>query len=563
VLLLAFGLTQYRQLFSLPFLNDDYVFLEKVRGLSFASLWQRRDLTFGFYRPWSREFHYWALMHAFGNSELPYHLVNLGLWIALLVAYLSLAIDLLGVVNARFALAGVLASGIWGSPLLWVAGAQDLWMILFGLFFLLSVRRGRLLLASLFLGLALLSKETAAVLPAIASAYLVTIGGKSLKEALLKSWPYWAILLAWSILHPTFVGHVLGHSYQLAEVQTRPGMPAVATKTLLAQVNMDPLPRPEFGWARILPTACLGAAILAALLLPAVLTPRKPSTQRHAEGSDTRAVRKFAAAWTVIGWIPFLAPSIGWHAYYGALGSLGFWVLVSTFVGRAPKVALVLFMALGLLREARAATPSWDWGTDWYQQRAGWLLSSIRTRLRALHPSFPHGSRLFFARIPNNIGFLNGDGPAVRIWYGDSTLRAVLFSNYRPRENGTQVAPDYFFRFDSTRVLVELTPGPEELNAVLADNPDWLDDHFKLATLFVQSGDVARAGTEYAKIARAFPARRDCALYAAVCLDAVGQAREAEPLFAAARASFPDEESFRRTVDQLKHSLPTTRRDTP
>ena len=68
---LLFALTQYRELFSLPFLNDDYIFLEKVRSLSFGTLWQRQDPTFGFYRPWSREFHYWALQHLFGPPSGP------------------------------------------------------------------------------------------------------------------------------------------------------------------------------------------------------------------------------------------------------------------------------------------------------------------------------------------------------------------------------------------------------------------------------------------------------------------------------------------------------------
>jgi hypothetical protein len=557
--ILLFALTQYRQIFSLPFLNDDYIFLEKVRALPFASLWARTAPTFGYYRPWSREFHYWLLEHCFGTAELPFHLVNVVLWLSVLLLYFKLVASILDRPTALIALAGVAASGVWGSPLLWVAGAQDLWMVLFGLLFLLSVRSERPALTSCALILALLSKETFVVLPAIGLAYLVLVRGERAWQALRHSAINLGVLVAWGVLHPTFLKLISGHSYQAAESQSRPSPFAIAARTVLVQVNLDPLPHPEGGWSSVVLVGASGALILAVLLVPLVLPrPADGLANVRRGGEDLVRVRRFAVAWTLFGWLPLLAPSVGWHAYYGVFGTLGLWVLAATYLGAVPRTALMVVALLGFLREARAATPSWDWGTDWYQQRAGALLKSIRFRLQAAHPRFPHGSRLFFARIPNNIGFLNADGPAVRIWYRDPTLRATYYSRYERRSGDTSLGSDYFFRFDSTQVLVEIVPGPEDIAAAVAENPNWLDDHFKLAVLFLRTGQPGRAGEEFQKIATAFPSRRDCALYAGVCLEAVGRVQEARDLYTSARQDFPDEASFERAVEQLKRTLPRT-----
>ncbi|HEV8481875.1 MAG TPA: hypothetical protein VGR66_13915, partial [Candidatus Eisenbacteria bacterium] len=47
----------------LAFINDDYFILDKVRSSSFVDLWKPHDLVFNWYRPWSRELHYWLLLH--------------------------------------------------------------------------------------------------------------------------------------------------------------------------------------------------------------------------------------------------------------------------------------------------------------------------------------------------------------------------------------------------------------------------------------------------------------------------------------------------------------------
>src|SRR6185295_7948684 len=74
IFLLALCLfARYHDAFGIPFLNDDYVFLDHVSRKGLGALWGFSELAFHWWRPWSREFHYWWLQRAFGANEWPFH----------------------------------------------------------------------------------------------------------------------------------------------------------------------------------------------------------------------------------------------------------------------------------------------------------------------------------------------------------------------------------------------------------------------------------------------------------------------------------------------------------
>jgi hypothetical protein len=87
-------------------------------------------------------------------------------------------------------------------------------------------------------------------------------------------------------------------------------------------------------------------------------------------------------------------------------------------------------------------------------------------------------------------GLLGGDGPAVRVWYGDSTLRAMLYSAYTHRASRDTAGRDNFFRFGTVAVLVEVHPGTEPVTVEESRDPAWRHDHEVLASLFVHAGDI-------------------------------------------------------------------------
>ena len=59
-MLSAFVVTQYGDALRIPFINEDYAFLDTTRGLTMLSLWREPGLYVGpWFRPWSQGLHYW------------------------------------------------------------------------------------------------------------------------------------------------------------------------------------------------------------------------------------------------------------------------------------------------------------------------------------------------------------------------------------------------------------------------------------------------------------------------------------------------------------------------
>src|SRR5262249_42087343 len=192
-LLALFLFARFRDAFSLPFLNDDYVFLDHVARRGFGQLWGFTELAFHWRRPWSRELHYWWLQRAFGAHEGPFHAASFALAFGGLAAYWALARRLVGAAAAAIAVAGAATLPGWGLLLLWSAGAQDLWMLLMSLLALLAWRADRIGLAALAYALALASKETAAPLPLVFLAHDHWVARRPWPESLLRIAPTFAV----------------------------------------------------------------------------------------------------------------------------------------------------------------------------------------------------------------------------------------------------------------------------------------------------------------------------------------------------------------------------------
>ncbi len=523
----------------LPFLNDDYLFLDKAARTSFFDLWGFRELAFHWWRPWSRELHYWALSRAFGAHEPAFHVANALLWLAALGLYAALARRAVGGRAAVVATLGAAAMAAWDLPLLWAAGAQDLWMIAWSLAALLAWASDRRAWAALAFALALASKETAALLPVVAIAWDVGVARRAPVAALRRAWPLALLTLAWAAVHP-----VLGGRLWQGAFTPLPPSPAaipawlVPLRAVGLLASADAWPAPQAGW----PVALLRGAGPALLLAGAAWwTARREAarTTRDVHGTSMRALAALAAAWAAAGWAPLLQPGLGWHAYYGLFGALGAWLLMGAWLAKRPAVAGAAVAAVALLGAARADTPSADWGDAWYQRRAGYFVARMRDHLRALHPSWPAHSRLWFSELPNNVGFLSGDGPALRVWYADPTLRAGFQSAWRPRAAGESAGEDYFFRADSLRGWIEMRTGAEDAALAERENPRWSEDQQSLATLLLERGDAPRAAAMYRKVADARPRDAEPAYNVGVAMLAAGDTLRASQWFAEA-ARRPD-----------------------
>ncbi|TMQ68498.1 MAG: hypothetical protein E6K78_00680 [Candidatus Eisenbacteria bacterium] len=545
--LALFLATQYGRALSLPFISDDYVILEKTSRSSFLRLWSTSDLLFGWYRPWSRELHYWVLQRLVGLRPLLYHLTSFGLWLAVMALYAVLVRDLRGLRVSLVATAAVAAAAAWGAPLLWVASAQELWMLLFSLLALLAFHRGRPAWSTAFVALALLSKETAAGLPALALAHAWWIKRRPLARAFLESAPWWGGLGVWAAAHPVLGERLFHPEFGIAERASRPATLLLWGKTMLAWVNLETWPRPSGGWPNALLAGLPGVVLLGGLAAFGASLASPPRTEPERPGDAKRRPNPvaFATAWAIVGSLPLIVPSIGWHSYYGLWGALGAWMALAGLVAARRALAIGLVAALALLRSVFAETPSWDRSTEIFQLRAAFFMRLMSESLADLYPRLPSHARLYFARVPRDVGFTAGNGFALRLWYRDSTLRAGYYSEYEPRRRDEPAGRDYFFRYDSVRTWVEVVHGAEDVASGRAANPRWEGDHRDLARLLGMKADWSGAASEFAKLAAAAPANPEYAVNLAYCLERGGDSLAAALWFARA-------DSLRNTTSQRK-----------
>jgi hypothetical protein len=321
-------------------------------------------------------------------------------------------------------------------------------------------------------------------------------------------------------------------------------------------VSLDTIPKPVGMSSTDLVRVLFSAAILGALLM--WLLPKAASPKASAAKPST-TLWKWGIWWAVAGWLPLAFPTTGWRPYYGCLGALGAWLAIAVWLVRWPRVSVAIIFSLALVRGALSKTMSWEW-SEWYFLRSGSFLEAIRSELLLTHPTLPPHTRLYFARIPNNIGLITAQESALRVWYRDTTMQAHFYSAYRPREPSKPSGKDLFFRFDSTgaRALVEIVSGPEDIGMARRQNPEWESDHEKLAMLFLRGGDVACASTEFEKLA-SLPQRADAALFASVCRRVQGDSTAAESLFESARkrTGVPAAE-LRAREDELLATMPAT-----
>jgi hypothetical protein len=561
-LLALFLFTSYGAALSLVFINDDYVILDKTLHASFASLWAPDLLLFNWYRPVSRELHYWALQRVFGIHELPFHLVSFALWLAGMTLFFTLARRLAGGTVAALATAATAALASWAGPLMWVAGVQELWFFLFAFLFLHAFARRQGAAAALLLALALLSKEPAGVLAPLALLWALLVDRDRPAAAVRRVLPLFVVTAAWAMLHPRLLGRLWGPYAETIESSVRPSLPVTALKTVLALVSLEEIPAPESGFSaalrRGLPSV-IALAGIAALAIWAARRSRSASGGPDAAGAarrsaptrpgpgaagtpaDPAAARRitaFAICWGAIGSVVVFMPSISWHAYYGLFGAFGVWLAIMNALRRRPAIAAALVLAFALLRPLRADTPSWDWASEAFQRRAGYFLRTLRDDLLRRHPDLPAHSRLYFARVPRNIGWVAGNGPAFRVWYGDSTISGGYYSYYRPRRADEAPGRDYFFRFDSSGTWVEVAKGEEDVAAARARNRDWEADHRELALLLGSASDWNGAAEELVKLGEVSPENYEYPLNAAVCYEKLGDSLVAARLYARA-ASLP------------------------
>ena len=505
-----------------PFFSDDYRFLDRARTTALPALFGYDDLAYGYWRPWSRGLHFWTLERTFGATPLPFHLASLALATAALTLFFAYARRWIGSARALAAVYGVVALAAWDLPIRWPSAAQDLWAIALGLASLVAFTRGRTALACVALVPALLSKETAAVIPAIALAHGLVIERRSFRAALVRVAPLGAVVAAWALVHPALGGRWL-HAATAAPLRAYQDPVRAIVRSVLATVNLDALPQ---GTAETFDAFKLGLfpalfVIWMAWRLTSVRTAEAAPVT--ATATAPRRVALLGACWAALAWLPLALPSLIWQPYYVLLGALGCWLALAALLPRGVLIALIA--AVALLRAPRLETHVDEWGDAKLHARGRQFMARTERFLRATHPDPPPATRMFFGAVPRGMVFVlgPGDAPALDVWY-QRPVPGSFWQDYHVRTANQPSGPDYFFTHDSTTGWREVAQGDEPADTTRHASPTWGPDHERLAITLTEAGAPRAASVEYAKLASVFPARADYAYLAGLTAETAGDA---------------------------------------
>ena len=508
----------------ISFINDDFLFLERARRSSFLANWNFDDALGNVYRPLTRNLYFWIGLRLFGREPGLYHAVNLGLFalggvlLALVVERLTaIAFRLEGAARGRAAAAG-LAAGLFfvlhpaaGTPASWVCGVQDLAAVDFVLAAILAHLAGRRVLAFLAYAAAVLSKETAALLFPLLVVWDWLVARTRLRQAVLRQVPAAAFFAVWLAVNRWLPWNDLGRTIH-APAGGGPSVlgrfdPETVLITLRALFLVEPWERLE--WPHGGP-ATFAQILLCAMVLAMAGTLAAHGKQASAERKGIRGNRLaiagfllFAIGWLLSGVLPLIAvvSHFVYYAYYPAL-ALSLLLGTATFIAIKRRIVSVAAAAtIAALLLAGAGIAYHPALCDAHNiRRASTYLWRFRGDLVRLHPEFPGHSHLYFWNLPPWIGFQLADGPAIRVWYGDSTLTGRYLSTYAPALDH----PSYFFGHDDGGNLVEIVRGLPD-PGLAAPLPIYALSHTDLGATLAQAGEHEAAIVEWRKVLEADP----------------------------------------------------------
>jgi hypothetical protein len=465
-----------------PFYGDDFNFLELARGHTLWGALTAPDPLGNYFRPISRPLTFWVLGRLGHESPLAFHLTSWALWVTILALLLDLTRRLAGVRAALIATAFLALHYAADVALLWASDLQDLLATAGALGTLVLYTRGRRVAAALTLAVALLSKESTALVPVLA-VLIDRQPTESWRAALRRAWPLWACFAAWLALWlfmstRRVAGAVPLHPGPLAPVAALFHLVQVATGLEWQAGRPGPLVEPlRLAFALIVviagifalwgygarqagggsgATTAAGsrAAAPGGVAAAAGATPKPRAAPRL---PDPRAAVRVGLAWAVLGALPVSAAIRFWSAYGYLFALCGVALALGAWAAGRPRIigaALVALLALGSDAGRGISSLAIDY-TPWTMVSHIDVFGLLRgmsynvhgiAALRALHPTFPARSSLFFAGLPKGTAFQTGDGPLVRWAYRDSSLHSYYWSSFSIDK--ARHGPTYFFSFN-------------------------------------------------------------------------------------------------------------------
>lgn len=415
-----------------PFFADDYLFLEQVRGRSLVGAMTSGDPLGNFFRPIGRQFAFWVLARAGGESPLPFHAFNLavfGLLAALLFVFVR---RWAGTTVAVFAAAFVGLHYAADVPVLWASGSQDLLAATLATLAIGLHAGGRRAWAAVACAVALLSKESVALAPLIA----VAIDRERLRAwrpAVLRAWPLFGVTGVWAV---AWIASANARPGAMQTLAFDAGSFAAALAHLVqVAAGLESGARPARWWAAI-----AGAALLAAGAL--ILAGRAAGERgAAAPGLSRGAVVRIGTVWALLGALPVAVVAPIWSAYFYLFALCGAGIALGGLARLGPRWLPVVAIAVLAAGSAHArhltefATARRPWTplshvNRFHLERAMATTARLIADLRRARPAVRPGTTIFFGNVPQAVGFQTADGPVVRWVYRDPTLRSHYVSEF-------------------------------------------------------------------------------------------------------------------------------------
>lgn len=471
-----------------PFFADDYLFLEQVRGKTIVEALTTPDPLGNFFRPVGRAGYFWVISRLAGESPAIFHSVNLGLFLAALLALYATARRLAGRGTALTAMAFVGLHYSADVPLRWASGAQDLLAILFATLAIYLHSKGRRALAVACLLVGLLSKEVVAGAALIA----IVIAWDSRGRGFVRS--HGALLVAvicWGMVLVAALGRRVGGATGLAvEFSDLPAAYAHLVQVILgAELRLGGEPFGHWGAVALAPAILAGLACW----LGYRAEPAGPSPDSEPDRSRWHAIR-VGVAWSLLGAAPIVAVASIWSAYFYLWSLFGVGLLLGGLSSnlrpswRAALIAALVLLSSNARRldEFAPVKGAWTWQSHvnrHYVDRALATIDKYLGELRKARPTLPPRSTVYFANVPVASGWQTANGPLIRWAFGDSTLRSYFLGQFEP--GAASRGNVYFFAVEDG-ALKDKTEDPDVLlslaySLLLAERPRAAIDALELA----------------------------------------------------------------------------------
>ena len=415
---------------ALGYFWDDYDFTN-LCGTGDWAMYLRVDSAFSYYRPIPQGIYGLFLRFVDPHTGLIGHLVNLLLLMLCALLFTRWARKVAGPWTGF--LAGLAFAMLGAAPSLvtWVSAAADLFAISFLLLALSFRHEGRLGVATLFAGLALLSKESALGAFPLLIAYDLVLGREP--RRLARSFvAFGAVLVLWAGIHPgihRLLGHGLregatgyiglGHSEQWGVYLGR---------YLLALANI-PATWSKTPW----PWDLNSAATLATAIALVGFTWVSRGT-RSRDGTNAPSTARL----TVLALL-LLLPSLAlptlfvrlWVPYYLVIVAPGTSLLLALGLRNlsraAAALALAAFLLLGVWFRGMAFPNEMVWSEPVLVDAAR-SIETVRRHVLALLPTVPRGTQILAsvaATGSRGIATTLFRGQAPSVWYRDPSVHAA------------------------------------------------------------------------------------------------------------------------------------------